>query len=148
MNKTFVYDKDTRTLKSISTLNLIPFILMLTWIMFVIVIYANPNIRSGFQVGEDRPYYHCVYRPDEKYIFICNAMRVIALIFMTFQIASLVFGLISAKKPQCVRIWRVLCIINIILCLISTNVISACITGYIFARLSNVKAISKANTAF
>lgn len=148
MNKTFVYDKDKKKLKSLSTLNFIPFSLMLTWIMFIIVIYANPSVLSGFRVieNESNPFTYFVFNPSDKYIFICNALRVIALIFMIFQLASLVFGLISAKKPWCVKIWRMLCIINIVLCLISTNVISAGITGYIFAKLSNIKVFSENDT--
>lgn len=145
MNKTNVYDGDKRKIKSLSTLNFIPFTFMFTWIMFIIVIYTNPNVLSGFRVieNESNPFSYFVFNPSDKYIFICSALRVIALIFMVFQLASLVFGLISVKKQRCVRIWRMLCIINTVLCLISSNVISAGITGYIFARLSNIKDFSE-----
>lgn len=136
---------ETRMLKALSALNLIPFALMLTWCAFVIVIYANPGVPSmvfsaGF-LGNDRGTFQ-FFETYDRFMLICNALRIIAFIFMFFQLVSLVIGLICAKKPQCVKIWRVLCIINTILCLISTNIISAGITGYIFARLSNIKVDS------
>lgn len=142
---TYVSDKYARTLKALGTLNLMPFVFMLVWIVFVIAVYANPKVPSirwsaGFLGNE--PGIHHLFMPHDKFIIICNALRIIALIFAFFQFASLIVGYAAVKKLRCVKVWQILCIINIMLCVISTNVISAGIIGYIFARLSNIKVDS------
>lgn len=148
MNKTYVYNGDKRKIKSLSTLNFIPFTFMFTWIMFIIVIYTNPNVLSGFRVidNESNPFSYFVFNPSDKYLFICNALRIIALVYALFQLASLIVGFISVKRPRCVKLWKLLCVINVVLAIISTNIISAGITGYIFARLSNIKVLSENDT--
>lgn len=135
------YGSQTRLLNFLSTLNLLPCLLEFIWAMFVIVIYTNPEIPpmrwSAGVINE--PGIHALFVSHDKYVLICNALRIIALVYVFFQIASLIIGFISVKKPQCVKIWRALCIINFFLGLISTNVISAGITAIIFAKLYDTR---------
>ncbi len=132
---------DKKALKALSELNLMPFSLMLLWIVFVVAVYANPSVPSielsaGFMGG------FRFFEPYDRFMLICGALRIIALIFVFFQLTSLILGFIAAKTGRCIGAWRTLCIVNIVLCLISTNVISAGVTRIIFARLSGVKGTS------
>lgn len=139
-------DNEARLLNYLGTLNILPCLVEFVWAMFVILIYANPRVPSfswqlQWHVGYlgHGAHVHTLFEPHDRLMLICNALRIIALIYVFFQFASLIIGLISAKKPQCVKVWRVLCIINVLLCLLSTNVISAGITGYIFAKLGDFR---------
>lgn len=133
--------KNKKLLKFLCTFNILPCLFEFVWAMFVILIYANPVTkitRPRLSVGYlgHGTHIHTLFEPQDRFILMCNALRIIALIFVFFQLASLIFGLISAKKPQCVKVWRVLCIVNIFLGVISTNIISAGITAIIFAKLT------------
>ncbi|MDE7361024.1 MAG: hypothetical protein K2N38_03720 [Oscillospiraceae bacterium] len=138
-------DNEARLLNYLGTLNILPCLVEFVWAMFVILIYANPSVPSlSWHVGYlgHGAHVHTLFEPYDRLMLICNSLRIIALIYVFFQFASLIIGLISARKPQCVKVWRVLCIINIVLCFLSTNVISAGITGYIFAKLGNFRDCS------
>ena len=140
-----ISNNEARLLDFLGTLNILPCLVEFVWAMFVILIYANPRVPSlRWSVGYlgHGASVHILFEPYDRFMLICNALRIIAMIYVFIQFASLVIGLLSAKKPHFVKVWRMLCIINIILCAISTNIISAGITGYIFARLSNLKVDS------
>lgn len=142
-----VPDRETKLLNFLSTLNIIPCVLVLIWALFVIAVYANPRIPSirwsaGF-LGTDRWGIRIFFEPHDKFMLICTVLRIIAAVYVCFLLASLVIGFAAVKKKRCVRVWRVLCFINVFLCLISTNVFSAGVTAYIFAKLSNIKEPGK-----
>lgn len=81
--------RNTKLLKFLGTLNLLPCLFEFVWAMFVILIYANPSVPSivlsaGF-LGNERGTFQ-FFESFDKFMLICNALRIIALIYVFFSL--------------------------------------------------------------